>query len=362
MQTDKNQRRTMRFIGFSFLSLVIVLIVVCVFSYIRDKEAQYSNDEKMQVAYQRLELVNELFSNRELSQMLLRTHIHTEGAAGKDSLRHLLQQAHLENRANVKNLEKLLVKPRRIELLHDLSDEQNAYYRASDSLLALSNSGNTAAALSYLDAVLAPLYNHHQKHLIALNKEATISSRRRMDEVISSISSVVDRYALMILLAAVSTAWAAFALNRVFRHLHRENNILNGEIRERKALQAALLESQQQYRRLFDRNPIPMLVYDQHTLRIMEVNEAALQEYGYTRDELLNLTVTDIRPENDTEAFLQRIENLDKTADGSSKGHSHQRKDGSQFKVELWSHALPQQHNAYPRLVVVVNVQERETV
>jgi PAS domain-containing protein len=49
---------------------------------------------------------------------------------------------------------------------------------------------------------------------------------------------------------------------------------------ERKAAQEAMRTSEDQYRRLFDQNPIPMWVYDPETLRFLAVNDAAVRHYG----------------------------------------------------------------------------------
>src|SRR5918996_1051044 len=50
---------------------------------------------------------------------------------------------------------------------------------------------------------------------------------------------------------------------------------------------------------LFESHPLPMWVYDVETLRFLAVNDAALRRYGYTRDEFLQLTITDIHPPED---------------------------------------------------------------
>ena len=50
------------------------------------------------------------------------------------------------------------------------------------------------------------------------------------------------------------------------------------------------------FRYLFDQNPTPMWVYELGSLAFLEVNQAAIQLYGYTRDEFLAMRITDIRP------------------------------------------------------------------
>ena len=61
-----------------------------------------------------------------------------------------------------------------------------------------------------------------------------------------------------------------------------------------------LRESERQYRLLFHGNPNPMWVFDLETQAFLEVNEAAIQHYGYSREEFLAMTIADIRaPEKD---------------------------------------------------------------
>ena len=49
--------------------------------------------------------------------------------------------------------------------------------------------------------------------------------------------------------------------------------------------------SEGQYQLLFERNPLPMWVYDPATLRFLTVNKAAIRHYGYSRKEFLGMTI-----------------------------------------------------------------------
>ena len=57
----------------------------------------------------------------------------------------------------------------------------------------------------------------------------------------------------------------------------------------------ALRDSEQRYRDLFEKNPHSMLVYDIDGLGFLAVNDAVLHEYGYSRDEFVSMTLSDIR-------------------------------------------------------------------
>src|ERR1035441_5050113 len=62
----------------------------------------------------------------------------------------------------------------------------------------------------------------------------------------------------------------------------------------RQAAEEDLHRSEKESRLLFQGNPHPMWVFDLETLAILEVNEAATQHYGYTRDEFLRMTQADL--------------------------------------------------------------------
>ena len=68
------------------------------------------------------------------------------------------------------------------------------------------------------------------------------------------------------------------------------------------ALRAALARSQEAFSRLFQCHPAPMWVYDRESLRFLEVNEAAVEVYGWSREALLGMTILDIRPPEEREA------------------------------------------------------------
>ena len=58
-----------------------------------------------------------------------------------------------------------------------------------------------------------------------------------------------------------------------------------------------------QNERLFDESPLPMYIYDDDSFEFLEVNEAALRQYGYSRTEFLSINAKQIRPAEELEAF-----------------------------------------------------------
>ncbi|MBA4196272.1 MAG: hypothetical protein C0459_01840 [Chitinophaga sp.] len=90
--------------------------------------------------------------------------------------------------------------------------------------------------------------------------------------------------------------------------------------------------SEKQYRYLFDNNPMPLLAMDINSYEYLDVNDAALKQYGYTKKEFLKLTAKDIRPKEDVDKFI----NQDHSPSIYKRGiWRHMRKDGSLFYAEI---------------------------
>lgn len=70
----------------------------------------------------------------------------------------------------------------------------------------------------------------------------------------------------------------------------------------------ALHKSEEKYHFMFNNNPQPMWIYDLETLSILEVNQTAINHYGYSREEFLSMTLKDIRPIEDLPALIIDIE------------------------------------------------------
>ncbi|TAJ97536.1 MAG: PAS domain S-box protein, partial [Candidatus Manganitrophaceae bacterium] len=110
------------------------------------------------------------------------------------------------------------------------------------------------------------------------------------------------------------------------------------DITERKRIEQKLEESETQYRLLFETNPQPMWVYEIESLAFLEVNEAALLHYGYSREEFLSMTVQDIRPPEEIPKLAKKHEDVSKEmALGlrSAGVWRHRKKDGTLIDVEI---------------------------
>lgn len=113
------------------------------------------------------------------------------------------------------------------------------------------------------------------------------------------------------------------------------------DITERKRTQTALIQSEAQYRLLFENNPNPMWIFDWETLVFLAVNQAAIYKYGYSEAEFLSMKVCDIRPLEDVPTFLQSISNASNSPSAFFIAEvKHCKKDGTVIDVEINSHII----------------------
>ena len=103
---------------------------------------------------------------------------------------------------------------------------------------------------------------------------------------------------------------------------------------------AAAASFDNRFQLLFHSIPLPVLVFDELTLQILEVNAAAGQFYGWSRDELVGRTILDLAT---PAARVGLAAGLRLTAAGDADGtirSRHQLSDGSQADVILTSYAF----------------------
>jgi len=130
------------------------------------------------------------------------------------------------------------------------------------------------------------------------------------------------------------------------------------DINERKKALENLDRSEKVYRELFENNPQPMWIYEVDSLKFKSVNDAAVNHYQYSKEEFLTMTLLDIRPESEFPKFLGYVREKEEVFQLST-GWKHKKKDGSVIDVEIKSHALPELDGEKVRLVVAIDVTER---
>jgi PAS domain S-box-containing protein len=109
------------------------------------------------------------------------------------------------------------------------------------------------------------------------------------------------------------------------------------DVTKRKQVEQAMLESEQRYTALFEAAPLPMWVFDDEAYQFLAVNDAAVQEYGFSREEFLAMSAFDIHPPSE---FSRLRKQLSGTAVLRKASGNHRRKDGHVFPVDVVSKAI----------------------
>ncbi|MES2003228.1 MAG: PAS domain S-box protein [Bacteroidota bacterium] len=107
---------------------------------------------------------------------------------------------------------------------------------------------------------------------------------------------------------------------------------------ERKKYISELKKSEERYSDLFRLSPQPMWVYDMETFRFVQVNKAAIENYGYSEMEFLNMTILDIRPESEIPKLKGILRSEDAHLEAMYRGRfRHLKKSGDIIEVEIYS-------------------------
>ena len=116
--------------------------------------------------------------------------------------------------------------------------------------------------------------------------------------------------------------------------------------------------AQEQYQTLFQSSPVPTFICDTRKWRLLEVNEAAAREYGYSREELLKMTLLDLGLAEDAERVTETLMALGLTS-GEAGTWRHRKKDGAAIEAEVVSFRV-QFARQQARVVIARDVTRRK--
>lgn len=221
--------------------------------------------------------------------------------------------------------------------------------------------GSCATYVTFYPAVmLAALYGGVGPGLVAAAVSALLADYFvNAPQGIFLRNSPADWLAMVIFLSGCSMiSCITEAMRRARKRVIESEN----EIRlaaERASSMEAKHASELQYRLLFDTNPNPMWVFDEETFDFLTVNEAALQHYGYSREEFLGMTIKDIRPADDVERLEYFIPRQSGSVCGDAGVWQHRKKDGTLIYVQITYSSLPF-NNRPGRLVLIHDITQRK--
>lgn len=117
------------------------------------------------------------------------------------------------------------------------------------------------------------------------------------------------------------------------------------DVTQRREAEALQRRHEASFRMLFDDNPLPMAVIDRTSLTFLEVNDAALAQYGWSRVDFLTKTLAELSPDGDVAAART-------LADGGTGSVTHIRDDGTVFEVRAFVHET--EYSGRPAALVVL--------
>jgi PAS domain S-box-containing protein len=161
---------------------------------------------------------------------------------------------------------------------------------------------------------------------------------------------------LIALITAYSSPPAQGTTRGQWLFAHASNLVLMAlivvAVNGRRVFEKRARDAAERYHQLFQYNPLPMWIYDVETLKFLDVNVAAIEKYGYSRDEFLTMTIKEIRPEEEVPVLLENL--ASPNGDNRWPAHwRHRTKTGKILYVEIMSDGL--QYNGRPARRVLVN-------
>ncbi|HEY2581794.1 MAG TPA: PAS domain S-box protein, partial [Mucilaginibacter sp.] len=137
----------------------------------------------------------------------------------------------------------------------------------------------------------------------------------------------------------VTGGWIAYSSNIVFLSallVILIQMIFNG-------IQATIIKKDQlqvKYRSIFENSPLPMWLFDIETLQFLDVNDAAIAHYGYSREEFTAMTIRDIRPPEEVRQIEFIVKDKKETLKFRNDNIIHLKKNGEKINVKIESSLL----------------------
>lgn len=155
-------------------------------------------------------------------------------------------------------------------------------------------------------------------------------------------------------------------IRTIIKQDSKNNNValigLLQNITDQVKAEMVLRNREKSFRNLFENNPLPMWLYDFKSKQFINVNEAAINHYGYTKEEFLKLNLSEVVIEESTEPQddSQRLELI---TSGKTFENIHSVKDGNLISVEISSHLIQLNGSGNQSVLEVVqDVTERKKI
>jgi PAS domain S-box-containing protein len=125
------------------------------------------------------------------------------------------------------------------------------------------------------------------------------------------------------------------------------------DITVRKRSEETILASEEKYRQIFYKNPYPTWIFELDTLRIVEVNDAAVEKYGFEKTEFYRLTMRGLHTSGEADLFVESIRSQEPEVNVERKLWHHSTKSADVITVEITPHRID--YFGKPCMQVIIN-------
>ena len=113
------------------------------------------------------------------------------------------------------------------------------------------------------------------------------------------------------------------------------------DITEQKEAELALQQSEEKYRVIFESSPLPKWIYEEKTQRFLEVNQSAIQQYGFSAEEFMQMTIDQLKLPEELEQIRKHVATFRGQEGVLRFGQwTHRKKNGELITVETIGHRL----------------------
>jgi PAS domain S-box-containing protein len=202
--------------------------------------------------------------------------------------------------------------------------------------------------------VLVKALQSEENKLLGLRREV---NRRTASSLQEALTALIVAIALLLLILLFKFRGDLRKEKMAKDQLSR----FNRDLAEQVILKTAGLQSsEEKYRTIFYKSPLPKWIYDVDTLRFLEVNEASIAHYGYSEEEFMQMSLSDLLPKEDVQRLSETMEDI-KFKRSQEPRYSYWRqikKNGDIMYAEFTTHPL-EFKDSNARMVVVNDITAR---
>jgi PAS domain S-box-containing protein len=281
-------------IFFVYISLFVLLTITAVTVVTRFGKIAKSYDELTINSVNKLKLLLDSRENNEYIQKLtIDKAFHPDGVSKEEEK--LMDKKLNQNEINLQQYGVLLESEKEKEVFNKLMLAWKAIKQTDEKFLSLKE--NEGDAIRFYHSQQAKVYENLQTSVSALSvvlNDVIKTEGKEVKEFRINSQALINSY---IAGAAILLIVLGVMVVKNVKKLKHQNEILSEN-------EKILEESENQYKNLFNKSPLPKWVCDRQTLQFYEVNDAAIENYGYSRNEFLKMAVFDLFANENKERLL----------------------------------------------------------